>query len=120
MGTITVIDDEEQILSIFKELGENELNHKVKTFTDGKLALEYLQSNKCDLIISDYRMAGISGVKIYKNIRESGPNLETLFVFLSAYPDEIRREVGTPPDIILRDKPIFIPSLLKFLKKHLA
>ena len=69
MKTIVAIDDEQEILSIYEEIGEIDGNHKVITFDDGFEAIKYIQENKCDIVISDYRMANINGAKIYNKVK---------------------------------------------------
>lgn len=115
MGTIVAIDDEQEILSIYEEVGEIEGNHTVITFSDGVDALKYLEENKCDIVISDYRMANINGVKIYNKVKTMENNQNAHFIFVSAYIDEIKAEIGEPEDVIYQNKPISIPTLLEFL-----
>lgn len=115
MGVIVAIDDEEDILSIYKEIGENLSNHTVMTFNDGKDAIKYLEKNKCDVIITDYRMAKMNGVKIYEKFKTMNNNPNTVFMFISAYMDEVKLEIGEPAGVIFKNKPISVSKLLDLL-----
>ena len=62
---ILIVDDEFDIMSIFKEVLMNKGFH-VFGFTDPLLALEHFQINikRYGLVISDLRMPGMNGYEI--------------------------------------------------------
>lgn len=76
-----VIDDEPMALEVIKRLTEKvtfvELN---KYFTNSFEALEFLQTNKVDLIFLDIKMPDISGIEFFKSI-PSPP----MVIFTTAY-----------------------------------
>ena len=69
--SIIVVDDELELVSLFKAFLKNE-GYDVVSFTDPVLALEYYKETaaKHSLIITDLRMPGICGVDLAKSIRE--------------------------------------------------
>ena len=79
---LLIVDDEEsyrQVLAIvFKGEG-----YAVETAPDGRAALEYLENNPCDLIISDVRMPDMDGIALLKAVREL--SLETGVVMTTAF-----------------------------------
>ena len=85
------------------------------TFNDGKDAIKYLEKNKCDVIITDYRMAKMNGVKIYEKFKTMNNNPNTVFMFISAYMDEVKLEIGEPAGVIFKNKPISVSKLLDLL-----
>jgi DNA-binding response OmpR family regulator len=69
--SIIVVDDELELVSLFKAFLKNE-GYDVVSFTDPVLALEYYKETaaKHSLIITDLRMPGICGIDLAKSIRE--------------------------------------------------
>jgi len=70
-GNVLVIDDEEDI----REILSNKLKSSGVTVFEapnGKLALEKIQANKIDVVISDLKMPVMSGLDLLKAMRESG------------------------------------------------
>ena len=68
--SIIVVDDEQELASLFKAFLKNE-GYDVVSFTDPVLALEYYKetADKHSLIITDLRMPGICGIDLAKSIR---------------------------------------------------
>jgi DNA-binding response OmpR family regulator len=65
-----VIDDEVQLVSLFKESLRKE-GFNVFPFTDAELALEYFKetTDRHNLIITDLRIPGMYGTDLAKKIR---------------------------------------------------
>lgn len=87
--TILYVDDEESNLRIFKNTFRRDYN--ILTATSGDLGLELLQREEVDLILTDQRMPGMSGIDFLKNAMEKYPELNRILV--TAYSDyDILRE----------------------------
>ncbi len=69
---ISIVDDEEDIVSLFKDALEGMEGLSVVTFTDPILALEHFKENKSDyaLVLSDYKMPCMSGMDLIKQIKK--------------------------------------------------
>ena len=69
--SIIVVDDEVELANLFKTFLENQ-GYNAISFVDPVLALEYFKqtSDKHFLILTDFRMPGICGIDLAKNIRE--------------------------------------------------
>ncbi|MFC1746192.1 PAS domain S-box protein [Candidatus Riflebacteria bacterium] len=63
------VDDEEKI-RISVELLIMKLGHKIDVAASGEEALEYLDKNECDLVITDIGMPGMSGWELADKIKE--------------------------------------------------
>lgn len=82
MGKILIVDDETDILEILQDLLEEE-GYNVTTFENPNQAIEHLKTNKYDLIISDIKMPGMSGVEFLEVIKNFESKPFSNFVFIS-------------------------------------
>ena len=57
--------------------------HQVKTAASGEEALEMLESTRCDILLVDIKMEGISGLDVLRQIKESDPDVAV--VMITAY-----------------------------------
>lgn len=79
---ILVIEDEPQIRQLFIDVLKNE-GYDVETAANGKIALELIEQKPYDLIISDVKMAELSGADLYALIKRKGSALEHRFLFVT-------------------------------------
>ena len=84
MGNISilVVDDEESILVSLKSILSNE-NYKVSISTSGSKALEMLQKEHFDVILSDIMMDDINGIELLKRSKENFP--EIVFLLMTGF-----------------------------------
>jgi len=107
--SVLVVDDEQSICSMLTGfLGS--CGYSCESATDPAEALEVLQRNGFDLIISDIRMAGIDGLRLLGEIRKIDPELDTIMMTahtgIYTYSDIIRAGAA---DFIA--KPFELPEL---------
>lgn len=79
---ILVVDDEDMIV----ELLSNFLSHhgyNTKGVMAGEQALELIEKKNFDLIISDYRMPGLGGKKLYEKLIEIKPEMAKKILFIT-------------------------------------
>jgi K+-sensing histidine kinase KdpD len=81
--TILYVDDEESNLRIFKNTFRRQYN--ILTATSGMEGLELLNNTNVDLILTDQRMPGMSGVDFLKQAIQQYPELNRILV--TAYSD---------------------------------
>jgi len=87
--TVLYVDDEESNLRIFKNTFRRDYN--ILTATSGKEGLALLEHENVDLILSDQRMPGMSGIDFLKQAIDKYPDLNRILV--TAYTDyDILRE----------------------------
>jgi DNA-binding NtrC family response regulator len=79
-----LIDDEENILSALKRVLRNK-EWEIETYSNPVDALKRLQTSGFDLIISDYRMPEMDGVKFLTQAKEI--HLDSIRIILSGYTD---------------------------------
>jgi DNA-binding NtrC family response regulator len=79
---ILVVDDEAETRHLLQEIMEKE-GYVVRTAQDGKQALELLEGQGTDLVLSDIQMPLMNGIELLGNIRSRFP--ETQVILLTAY-----------------------------------
>ena len=73
-----IIDDEESIRTICRSALED--NFIIETFPNGSEALLALNSDKPDLIITDIKMPGLSGLELLQKVSAKYPGLPTIVI----------------------------------------
>ena len=87
MATILVVDDEQSMRDFLKILLQKE-GFRVDTGIHAENALELLKESHYDLVISDIRMPGMSGLEMLGIIKEQYPNLPVIMITAFASPDD--------------------------------
>lgn len=89
-ATLLIVDDEPYYCEIAKDWFERE-GSRVFTAEDGIAALELLDKEKVNAIITDIRMPRMDGVQLIRRLKSSGSYLPTA-VALSGFSDLLARE----------------------------
>jgi len=87
MASILVVDDERSMRDFLKILLEKE-GHDVSTAESGESALALLLNNTFEVVVSDIRMPGISGIDLLGKIKEETPDLSVIMITAFASPDD--------------------------------
>jgi DNA-binding response OmpR family regulator len=85
---ILYVDDEPGLLSIGKLFLEREGVFAVNTLTSAEVALEQLNTERYDAIISDYQMPGMDGITFLKRLKASG-NTTPFIIFTGKGREEV-------------------------------
>lgn len=80
--TLLLVDDEQNIVAALKRLLRRD-GYEILTANSGTEGLEILSKNPVDVIISDQRMPGMTGVEFLSIVKERYP--DTMRMVLSAY-----------------------------------
>ncbi|KAA3635001.1 MAG: response regulator [Calditrichaeota bacterium] len=83
---VLIVDDEEMVLSSISSFLELETSYKVVTFTEPGKALEYVNENSIDLVISDYLMPHMNGIQFLSKMKEVMPQVPR--IILTGYADK--------------------------------
>jgi DNA-binding response OmpR family regulator len=89
---ILIVDDEKKVAFFLgKALERSNQNYRVTTVHSGEKALQVLKNSPVDLLITDLRMPGISGLELIRWVRGSSPGTRTILI--TAYGNnEIEKE----------------------------
>jgi DNA-binding NtrC family response regulator len=80
---VLFVDDEERIVKLLKFMFQS--LYTVFTANSGKAALDIIDANKIDVIVSDQRMPGMSGIDLLVEVRKRSPG--TIRILLTGYSD---------------------------------
>lgn len=119
---IMLVDDEADILWLFKMILESEARLKVDSFSDPIVALENFRPGLYDLLLIDIAMPKMNGFELYDKIRELDKKVKISFVTASEmFYEEMRREAFPEFDttICFIRKPIANPDLIIQVKQIL-
>jgi len=83
-GTILLVDDEENVINSIRRSLRKE-GYQILSCTNARQALELLQTEDVDLIISDQRMPGMSGMDFLIQAKKLRPH--TIRILLTGYSD---------------------------------
>lgn len=84
MARLLIIDDEESLCELL-EIAFRREGHQVETVTTGAAAKAKIEARIYDVIISDIRMPGISGLELLEHA--SATRSTALFILITAVPD---------------------------------
>ncbi|MFA6239251.1 MAG: sigma 54-interacting transcriptional regulator, partial [Bacteriovorax sp.] len=79
---ILVIDDEKLVRDFLIETLQRK-KYDVQGFDSGQKALTHLKDHYYDLVITDMKMPGLTGIDVLKKIKEISPN--TIVIIITAY-----------------------------------
>ncbi len=82
--TLLLVDDEANILAALRRLLRR-AGYTILTATSGKEGLELLATHSVDVIVSDQRMPGMTGVEFLRKAKDMAP--DTVRMVLSGYTD---------------------------------
>jgi CheY-like chemotaxis protein len=77
--TILVVDDEEDVREMIAD-GLSLDRYEVLTASGGEQALEVVRSHSIDVLITDFKMPGMSGVETAIRVREIAPHISIIVV----------------------------------------
>jgi DNA-binding NtrC family response regulator len=112
--SIAVVDDEEDIVTLFTEVLQENGYHTMG-FINPLFILDYIREHpdRFGLIIVDYRMSTMQGDELANEIAAINPKIKMILV--TAY-DDIR---NNDLNLEIVKKPITISKLLQIIQQHL-
>ncbi len=79
---ILIVDDEKSICDLLEIVFRRE-GYEVLTVSSARMALDLLAKESVDLIVSDIKMPGLSGLDLLKEVRQTMPDV--VFIFMTAF-----------------------------------
>ena len=103
-GSVLVIDDEPGLLDVL-EWELSSLGFEVLACSSGTNAVQVLRQTEFDVIISDVRMPGLSGLDVLRAAKGLCPETEVIIATGYAEMDTVVECVLAHPDPIAEDRP---------------
>lgn len=117
MKKILVVDDEKLVIFFMKRTLEKG-GYIVSTASSGQEALELIEKDGYDLIISDIAMSPISGIELFHRVKEKGVPVKFI-VMTGRYLRDDPMIKDLPMDGFL-EKPFIIDNLYKKIEEVLG
>lgn len=119
-GTILIVDDVVENLRFLSEV-LTKGGYKVRSVTNGGMALKTVASNQPDIILLDIKMPGMDGYQVCEALKSSEGTSEIPVIFLSALDEEMDKvkgfQVGGVDYII---KPFHPKEIIARIETHLT
>ena len=112
--SIAIIEDEEDILTLFTEI-IREHGYPVIGFTNPSSFVEYLRIHRheIDLLLIDYKLPQMTGCDLAKKIIEIDPKIK--MILITAYNDIVNNTLN----LELIHKPIKINELVQIINRYM-
>jgi DNA-binding NtrC family response regulator len=117
---MSVVDDELDIMSLFRDALAQIDGIQVFGFTDSTLALEHFRLNQANynLVLSDFRIPKMNGVELLREVKAMKPSVKTVLVSAFEVEDDTF-ENRDCADIFLQ-KPISISELIEAVETQIS
>ncbi|HJU79496.1 MAG TPA: response regulator [Nitrososphaeraceae archaeon] len=91
---VAIVDDELDIVNLFRDALSKIKELTIFTFTDPMVALEHIKMNKSNyvVVISDLRMPDMNGMDLIYNIKRENPLVRTLLMTAFEVNDKVFEE----------------------------
>jgi DNA-binding response OmpR family regulator len=115
-GSVLVVDDAPQICKALSDV-LSASGYTVRTAPSGERALQIMDAVEFDLIITDLKMSGMSGMDLIDKVKARAPNMSV--VILSGYGDmdDVIKAMRAGIDDYLK-KPFSIDEVLEVVKRE--
>jgi len=112
---ILIVDDEETLTwSMAKSLSKDKDKYEVMIANNGKEALNVLEHERIDLVISDIRMPDINGLDLLVRIKKEFP--QTKVIIMTAYgSSDVQKEANRRGSLYYVEKPFEISDIRKII-----
>ena len=115
MVRIMIIEDDKEMRSLLKDFFEEE-GFETDSASNGVDALRMLFKDHFDLVITDIRMPGLTGLDILPRIRRLKPEIP--IIVMTAYgSDDVRRRSLERGATIYLEKPIHLSKLRAVIRE---
>jgi len=114
METILVVDDEDSIRKILS-IALKEKGYNVITAKDGHEGIDIFKKNKPEIVITDVKMPGMSGIEVTKKIKKLNDNVDVIIITGYGSEDLVIESLRVGASNFIK-KPILLIELYKILE----
>src|SRR5204863_1559699 len=117
MSNILIVDDEQSYRQLLNLVFEGD-GHTIRTAMNGREALEILQTEPADVVISDVKMPDMDGIEMLQALRETQPELGVILMTAFATVETAREAFKLGADDFIQ-KPFDVDELKLIVEKAL-
>jgi len=116
--TILVVDDEPDVAELLCEALLLD-GHRVDTANNGAAALNRLRDRSYDLVFSDMKMPGMSGVELYDEVARRRPGLERRIIFITGDTlNPVTKQFLDRTGAVSLSKPFHVDAIRRLVPLH--
>ena len=115
MANLLIVDDEQSYRQLLNLVFEGD-GHNIRTAMNGRDALEKLQIESADVIITDVKMPDMDGIELLRSVREFLPDVGVILMTAFATVDTAREAFKLGADDFIQ-KPFDVEELKVIVKK---
>lgn len=114
-ASILIVDDDQDIRTNVKDILDD-LGYRTDVACDGPSAMHLIRSNHYDVALLDFKMEGMDGASLYREIKSIAP--ETVAIMITAFIENarIKQALDAGTWKVMR-KPIDMPELLSLIEE---
>jgi CheY-like chemotaxis protein len=117
---ILIVEDQREVSRLLRSTLETlAVELEVVEIPSGEEAILYSSRNRVDLLVSDYRLPGMSGVELMRKVQKNQPQAKIILVTGQADP-RIRKEVAEAGADAFFIKPVPMADFLDAVERHLG
>ncbi len=113
---VLIVDDEPNVAVVLadslEKLGDDYI---IETASSGERALEKIRQHPYDLVVTDYKMPGLSGLDVAREVRQVSP--ETQVILMTAYGTAGLRDAVERMDMSYIDKPFTMEQIREIVER---
>jgi CheY-like chemotaxis protein len=119
--TILLVDDQRDILRLLHSTLDTLHNEELKVIESpsGEEALLAIQRHKIDLLVTDYRLPGMSGIELMHKMRVRQPDVRVILI-TGMTDRKARDEMLNAGAVAIFDKPIPLADFLDIVERSLG
>lgn len=117
---ILIVEDQREVSLLLRSaLLTLEHDLEVVEIPSGEEAILYASRNKVDLLVADYRLAGITGIELMRKVRRHRPAAKVILI-TGMTDRKVRKEVSEAGADAFFIKPVPIADFLDAVERHLG
>jgi CheY-like chemotaxis protein len=117
---ILIVEDQREVSRLLRTALET-LEHKMEVveIPSGEEAILYSSRNPVDLLVSDYRLPGMTGIELMVKVRKYHPEMKVILITGQTDP-KVRKDVAEAGADAFFIKPVPIADFLDAVERHLG
>lgn len=118
-GRVLVVDDEPAISELIRDALADD-GHDVVIASDARQALEMSNRQRFDVVVSDFRMPGIDGRALHRELARADPALAARLLVTTGDVGGDAESFASETGVVLLHKPFDLEDLVRHVREKLA